>query len=80
MPVNPPKMQPPLFKFTCVLPPGMCAHCALQEELYMEGVATLSDILTQRKFFTKSEMLARKALEEKVKVSGTCRPWAEAWR
>lgn len=42
----------------------------VQDELYMDGVACLADILTQRKFYTKAEMLARKALEEKVKVSG----------
>jgi hypothetical protein len=40
----------------------------LQDELYMDGVACLADILTQRKFYTKAEMLARKALEEKIKV------------
>jgi tetratricopeptide (TPR) repeat protein len=42
----------------------------MQDELYMDGVACLADILTQRKFYTKAEMLARKALEEKVKVYG----------
>jgi hypothetical protein len=36
----------------------------------MDGVACLADILMQRKFYTKAEMLARKALEEKVKVYG----------
>ncbi|KAJ9520083.1 hypothetical protein QJQ45_030009 [Haematococcus lacustris] len=46
----------------------------MQDELYMEGVSLLTDILTQRHFYTKAEMLARKALDEQEKTHGKTHP------
>ncbi len=47
------------------------ALTCVQDEVYEDGVSTLSDILTERRSFTKAEMLARKMLEVKYKLYGS---------